>query len=116
MATPEQKQIALQSDDFGHRWGILLTGNAEQLMKIVFESPHAWGEDESGHGGLEVFDQRDQTYRCYYWFGDPDRSEEALQGIVDLAKSQDVTIQLLCEDGQRAEYPVLHLSTTGKQW
>ena len=109
MISAEEKALALQDDGFGKRLGILLTGPEQQLLSLQLASHHDWET-----GGLEWFDCRGETWRCYYWCnGD---INEALRQVEEMAKKHGLTLQLLCEEKGHASYPVVYLAQHGKQW
>ena len=99
------------------RYGAILPG--DRVLALAQDRPHAWGTAEGGHGGLEIFDSRGGTYRCFYWFDDAGKADAVLDELRQLAEKHDVTLQLLCEPhghGGESTYPILVESETCDTW
>lgn len=98
----------------------LATGPEEKLMDWQFRVM-AW---------VELFDRRGQTVRCRLhgidymdlnhvdWDkpADPELIARQLADVIEYAKTDDITIQLLEGVAESETYPVLHLGTHGMIW
>lgn len=101
------------------KWmSVLITGPEENLMAFQFDAMFA----------IELFDRQKQTVRCRVhgidfmdlsnpnWGQEPvpEEIQKRLDGLLELAKRHDVSVQQLLPG--KAEWPVLYLASHKMLW